>query len=364
MDPPHIRIDAISKSYGTHRAVENFSLAIARGELVSLLGPSGCGKTTMLRMLAGFIAPNAGRIAIAEKDVTHLPAHKRDTGMVFQSYALFPHMTVAENLAFGLRRRRVAASERKRRVEDTIEMLRLNGLAKRLPRELSGGQQQRVAVGRALIVRPAVLLLDEPFSNLDAKLRDGTRVEIRRLQRELRLTTVFVTHDQKEALSVSDRVAVMSDGRLEQVGTPQEIYERPGSTFVADFLGSANLLEMTVDAVERTGQARLRATHGGVLPLPADPTWRPGARVWIAVRRERIAITPGGDAEAQWPGRVRDVLFCGDTAEVIVAMSDDSAIVASVASEKAAELTSGMAVGVGISANDAIPCAGDREHAP
>jgi putative spermidine/putrescine transport system ATP-binding protein len=250
-----LELQGVEKRYGATRAVAGVDLSVAPGELVALLGPSGCGKTTTLRMVAGFVEPTAGRIVMAGADITRVPPHKRNAGMVFQSYALFPHLTVAENIAFGLRRRGVGRAEIAERVAKMVALLQLDGLEQRLPRQLSGGQQQRVAVGRALVINPAVLLLDEPFSNLDALLRDSTRIEMRRLQTTLGLTTLFVTHDQAEAMAISDRIAVMHQGRIEQIGTPREIYDRPATRFVAGFIGRANIFDATEEAGLRLAPA-------------------------------------------------------------------------------------------------------------
>ncbi len=273
----HVELSRLIKHYGSSVAVDDISIAVERGELVALLGPSGCGKTTTLRMIAGFIPPTSGAIRIGERDVTALPPHRRDTGMVFQSYALFPHLTVAENIAFGLKRRGENRAEIGRRVAGIISVLRLDGLERRLPRQLSGGQQQRVAVGRALVINPAVLLLDEPFSNLDAQLRESTRVEMRRLQQRFGITTVFVTHDQAEAMSIADRIAVMHAGRIEQVGSPSAVYRHPTSRFVATFIGRANLFEAAV--VQKSGNGTLATTADGVMLVYPEPVERRGCDV-------------------------------------------------------------------------------------
>jgi putative spermidine/putrescine transport system ATP-binding protein len=237
-----VSLAGLSKHFGPSVAVSDVTMEIDDGELVAFLGPSGCGKTTTLRMIAGFIAPTAGSIRIGGADMTALPVHRRDTGMVFQRYALFPHMTVAENVAFGLQMRKLGAAEREKRIQDVLELVRMGALRDRYPRQLSGGQQQRVAIARALAIQPKVFLLDEPLSNLDAKLRLEVRDEIRSLQQRLGLTTIFVTHDQEEALAIADRMVIMHDGRVQQVGTPKDLYERPANLFVADFLGKMNLL--------------------------------------------------------------------------------------------------------------------------
>ena len=239
----HLRLDGLTKRYGDALAVASLDLAVPKGELVALLGPSGCGKTTTLRMVAGLITPSAGRIVVGGNDITAMPPYRRDMGLVFQSYALFPHMTVAKNVAFGLEMRNVPQSEISARVKEALAMVRLEALAERKPRELSGGQQQRVALARALVIRPSILLLDEPLSNLDAKLRDEMRNEIRDIQQSLGITAVFVTHDQVEALSMCDKVVVMKGGKLEQIGTPVEVYEHPASPFVASFVGRTNRLD-------------------------------------------------------------------------------------------------------------------------
>ncbi len=287
-------LQGIEKRYGTTRAVAGVDLSVAPGDLVALLGPSGCGKTTTLRMVAGFIEPSAGRILMGGADITRMPPHRRNAGMVFQSYALFPHLSVADNIAFGLRRRGVGRAEIAERVAKMVSLLQLDGLDQRLPKQLSGGQQQRVAVGRALVINPAVLLLDEPFSNLDALLRDSTRIEMRRLQTTLGLTTLFVTHDQAEAMAISDRIAVMHKGRIEQIGTPRDIYDRPATRFVAGFIGRANLF----DAPEESG---LR-----LAPAEASP-----AACWL-LRPESVTL---GTAPAEGPntvaGTVEVVSFLG-----------------------------------------------------
>src|SRR2546421_3059511 len=238
----------LSKLYGEHAAVAGVTLDVADGEFLVLLGPSGCGKTTTLRMIAGFVEPSGGSATIGGTDVTYLPPWRRNTGMVFQSYALFPHMTVAENVAFGLEMRKISKTDIAARAKEVLRMVRLDGYADRLPRQLSGGQQQRVALARALAVRPDVLLLDEPLSNLDAKLREEVRIEIRELQRKLGLTTIMVTHDQEEALTMADRLVVMSHGKVQQIGSQRDLYEHPANAFVAGFVGRTNFVRGRVEA--------------------------------------------------------------------------------------------------------------------
>jgi putative spermidine/putrescine transport system ATP-binding protein len=236
-------LENLSKRFGGHLAVDNLSLGVEQGELVSLLGPSGCGKTTTLQMIAGFVEPSAGSIRLAGRNLLAVKPSQRGLGVVFQSYALFPHMTVGENVSFGLEMRRVAAADRSKRVAETLALVGLAALSGRYPRQLSGGQQQRVALARALVVRPQILLLDEPLSNLDAKLREEMQIELRQIQRSVGTTTILVTHDQGEAMALSDRLVVMNQGRVEQIAAPHEAYERPASAFVAGFLGKTNLLE-------------------------------------------------------------------------------------------------------------------------
>ena len=284
MSEPALRLAGIEKRYGTTVAVAAVDLEVRQGEFLTLLGPSGCGKTTTLGLIAGFFAPSAGEIFLKGRPVAGLPPFKRDIGVVFQDYALFPHMTAGENVAFGLRMRGLPKEEIRTRVDEALELVQLRGLAHRRPLELSGGQRQRVALARALVIRPTVLLLDEPLSNLDLKLREEMRVEIAGLQRRLRITTVFVTHDQGEALVMSDRIAVMNAGRIEQLGTPAEIYEKPATRFVAEFIGRMNFLRMD-------GKT-------------------------IAIRPERAQLTPEKpDSAFARRGTVRHVLYLGATLE-------------------------------------------------
>src|SRR6476660_4541232 len=262
-----LEIDRVTKRYGDVYAVRDFTLDVADGEFVVFLGPSGCGKTTTLRVIAGFAEPTSGAVRLGERDITYLPPWKRNAGLVFQSYALFPHLTVAENVAFGLAMRKVAKSEMGDRIKEALRLVQLGQFGERLPRQLSGGQQQRVALARALVFRPDALLLDEPLSNLDAKLRQEVRVEIRELQRKLGLTTVMVTHDQEEALTMADRLVVMNDGTVHQVGTQRDLYERPADRFVAGFVGRTTFLAGTVEAPGRfrsDGGLSLRCRDGKI----------------------------------------------------------------------------------------------------
>lgn len=259
----YLCLEGVNKKYGAVEVIANLNLDVRKGELIALLGPSGCGKTTTLRMIAGLIAPTAGKIAVGGRDVTHIAPHGRDMGLVFQSYALFPHMTVAKNVAFGLEMRGLPRAEIGAKVTKALGMVQLEHLAGRKPRELSGGQQQRVALARALVIEPSILLLDEPLSNLDAKLRDEMRTQIRDIQQQLGITTVFVTHDQVEALSMCDRIVVMKGGLIEQVGTPHEIYERPATPFVASFVGRTNRIKgvKNADGGIQIASSTIRSAH-------------------------------------------------------------------------------------------------------
>jgi ABC-type Fe3+/spermidine/putrescine transport system ATPase subunit len=316
-----VELTGIVKTYGGHRAVDALSIGVASGERLALLGPSGCGKTTTLNMIAGFLEPDAGEIAIAGRPMRGIPAYRRDAGMVFQSYALFPHLSVHDNVAFGLVMRRVPRGEIAERVRAALELVRLVGLERRYPRELSGGQQQRVALARALVIRPAVLLLDEPLSNLDAKLRQEMRLEIVEIQRRLGITTIFVTHDQEEALAIADRVAVMRAGRVEQIDSPAGIYAAPRTAFVARFIGEGNFLPGRVTAVE-AGRARV-ALDGGGQVLARGEGRRPGERVLAMVRLERVAVgaRPAG-LDNSFPAAVRGVSFLGAVTRLSLAAGD------------------------------------------
>ncbi|MFZ6764884.1 ABC transporter ATP-binding protein [Pseudoroseomonas sp. WGS1072] len=296
-------LEALVKRYGASTAVERVDLDVRQGEMVALLGPSGCGKTTTLRMVAGFITPSEGRVLIGGRDVTRMPPYARDTGMVFQSYALFPHMSVAQNVAFGLEMRKVGRAERDARVMEALRLVQLDHLADRLPRQLSGGQQQRVALARALVVNPAVFLLDEPLSNLDAKLRGEVRMEIRALQQRLGLTTLIVTHDQEEALTMADRLVVMEKGRVRQVGTAEQLYEDPADPFVAGFVGRCNLLEGRVEA-----PGRFRTRAGDLLLCQAGGE---AGEAILALRPERIALRAGGEG----PARLAALTYLGAQTE-------------------------------------------------
>jgi iron(III) transport system ATP-binding protein len=311
-----IRIQRLTKRFGPVVALQDVDLSIEPGELFFLLGPSGCGKTTLLRTLAGFYTPDAGRVCFGEEDVTALAPHKRNTGMVFQSYALWPHMTVAENVAFGLEERKVAKAEITRRVAEALESVHMEEFGARRPNELSGGQQQRVALARALVIRPRCLLLDEPLSNLDAKLRTAMRAEIRRIAKEFQLTTVYVTHDQKEALSVADRVAILDSGRVAQVGTPLEIYRRPRTRAVADFVGETDFVPGTVAGLERD-QVLVDTAVGRFVGVPADPGAPPvaGAAVTLSIRPECWKLDRTAAPANAVRGRIGEAVYYGELAQ-------------------------------------------------
>jgi putative spermidine/putrescine transport system ATP-binding protein len=289
-----LTLSHVSAQYGATKVLDDLSLHVAEGELVSLLGASGCGKTTTLRLVAGFLTPTTGTIRLGETDLTRLPAHARNIGLVFQTYALFPHLTVRDNVAFGLKQRRIAAAERLRRANAMIERVGLEGLADRYPANLSGGQRQRVALARALVIEPGLLMFDEPLSNLDAKLRLDMRVEIRRLQRANGTTALYVTHDQEEAFSISDRVAIMNAGRIMQLDTPEVLYSRPANAFVANFVGFSNLIPMR--AVAEAGDAvRVKMQGGATLDLPRSRFTVPARDLVFAARPEGLIVARTGD---------------------------------------------------------------------
>jgi putative spermidine/putrescine transport system ATP-binding protein len=306
----------VQKRFGEFVAVEGFNLAAERGEFVSFLGPSGCGKTTTLRMIAGFEQPTAGAIVLDGQDITDRPPNKRNIGMVFQSYALFPNMTVADNVGFGLKVRKRPADQIRKRVDELLEIVNLSEKGSRYPYQLSGGQQQRVALARALAFEPQVLLLDEPLSALDAKIRVALRQEIRSIQRQLGITTVYVTHDQEEALSLSDRVVVMSEGRMEQVGTPFEIYNFPSTAFVASFVGTLNVLPGVVTDLAAGGVT----IAGQPVRIARGFQGKPGGEVTVALRPEMVSLgTEGG--QNRLTGKVTDVSFLGSIVRIRVGLA-------------------------------------------
>ncbi|HEY8807333.1 MAG TPA: ABC transporter ATP-binding protein [Candidatus Limnocylindria bacterium] len=314
-DQAHLRLAHVTKRFGESVAVDDISFEVPRGSFATLLGPSGCGKTTTLRMIAGFYEPDVGDIELAGKRINNLPAHKRGAAMVFQDYALFPHMSVRANVGYGLRLQRKSKADITKKVDETLKFVGLEGLGDRQPNQLSGGQQQRVAVARALVVEPEILLLDEPLSNLDAKLRESLRWELRALQQRLKMTFVYVTHDQDEALSLSDWVAVMNAGKVEQAGVPWEIYYHPKTAFLADFVGAVNLLPSTVREV-RDGTAIVSVGSANApVRVPEGMTLASGAQVKLCIRPESLALrspSASGDGQVLVPGTVARKAFLGD----------------------------------------------------
>jgi spermidine/putrescine ABC transporter ATP-binding subunit len=307
-----IELREVTARYGSVVANDRLDLVVHRGELLTLLGPSGCGKTTALRTLTGHVRPDAGRVLIDGRDVTDLPTHRRELGMVFQNFALFPHMTVRDNVGFPLMIRGVSPADRSARVAEALRLVRLEGHADKQPRQLSGGQQQRVGLARALVYRPKVLLLDEPLSNLDAKLREEMRFEIRDVVRRLGVTAVYVTHDQEEALALSDRIAIMNRGRIEQLGTPEDIYARPASRFVAEFVGLSSFLESVIASV--VGDAMRVTVGGGQVTVPALSGAAPGRRALLFVRPNDVELLVDGapDAPDALRATVEAVTYLGD----------------------------------------------------
>ncbi|QHS16058.1 ABC transporter ATP-binding protein [Halopenitus persicus] len=358
-DSRSVTVTELTKDFGDVRAVEDMAFEIEEGEFFSLLGPSGCGKTTTLRMIAGFERPTDGTVSIGDDDVTDRPPYERDVGMVFQSYALFPHKTVGENVGFGLKMEGVPEAERAERVADSLELVGLPGMEDRSPGELSGGQQQRVALARALVIEPSVLVLDEPISNLDLKLRKQMQFELKRIQTELGITTIYVTHDQEVALSLSDRLAVMNDGTAEQIGTPEEVYHEPTNRFVADFIGESNLLAGTVDAMDGT-----RATIA-LEDLPAGSVHASGDRldgnvdagdaVTLSVRPENLRMAsaePDGDVAVS--GTIRSKTFQGKETTFLVDADGEEIVVETTGRESGTAFEAGDDVLVYWNAEDHV----------
>jgi putative spermidine/putrescine transport system ATP-binding protein len=315
-----LQLSGVTKSYGDFKAADDVSLDVVDGEFLVLLGPSGCGKTTTLRIVAGFIEPTSGNVRLGGHDITALPPWKRNAGLVFQSYALFPHMSVAENVAFGLEMRKMPKAEMAPKIAEALRLVRLDHLGDRLPRQLSGGQQQRVALARALVFRPDVLLLDEPLSNLDAKLRQDVRVEIRELQRKLGLTTVMVTHDQEEALTMADRLVVMSEGRIRQIGSQQDLYERPAEKFVADFVGRSTFIDGRM-----VGPGRFVSAGGLAVACEAGGT----GSASLALRPERLALmtATAPSLDNSFPGSVEFISYLGSQVDLHVRLSPQDRVI-------------------------------------
>ena len=314
-----VQLEGLTKRYGGFEAVRGIDLDIPPGEFFCLLGPSGCGKTTTLRMIAGFERPSSGRILLDGRDVSGTPPNRRNVNTVFQSYALFSHLTVAENVAFGLRFTRTSREETRNRVSQALSLVQMEAFRGRKPHQLSGGQQQRVALARALILNPSVLLLDEPLGALDAKLRKTLQVELKALQEQVGVTFVYVTHDQEEALTMADRLAVMSEGRVEQVGTPREVYEEPASAYVADFLGVSNLLD--AEAVGETPDGRCRLKAGDLELLASCGHTSARGPVKVVVRPERVRVeVPGKSGENRMPGRIERIVYAGAISQLVVTL--------------------------------------------
>jgi spermidine/putrescine transport system ATP-binding protein len=345
------RLVNVTKRYGSATAVNDLNLTVESGEFLSILGPSGCGKTTTLRMLAGFAVPEEGEIFLNGQSVTNMPPYKRDVNTVFQSYALFGHLSVADNVAFGLKRRRVAKAEITRRVGEMLELVKLAGRGNAKPDELSGGQQQRVALARALVNMPSVLLLDEPLGALDLKLRREMQIELKRIHREIGVTFVFVTHDQEEALTMSDRVAVMDGGVLQQIGRPTEVYDSPVNGFVAGFIGTSNLLAGEISGGEL-------ALDGGDMKVALGPgvgQFGSGDRVTLSIRPERVRVASELDGGlVSFPGEVSDVIFLGSTTHVAVTLPGDRSLVAVQTHAEGESVRRGDSVQVGWRPDDAV----------
>ena len=321
-----LNIDAVSKSFGGANVVDAVSIDVAPGTILSLLGPSGCGKTTILRMIAGFLRPDSGRILIAGQDVTNIPSHRRKLGMVFQNYSLFPHMTIAENVMFGLKMQGIAHEAARRQVDDALAMVRMSGMEDRRPAELSGGQQQRVALARAVVTRPKLLLLDEPFGALDRNLREDMQVEVKQLQRELGITFVFVTHDQEEALTLSDQIAVMRAGEIQQLGTPAEIYEAPATQFIAEFFGSLNTLSVQIVRCENASCVVDAA--GRQFSVTAKGIAGTRAQFAIRVSDVRLSAAPPAGDLASLPGVLEDTIYKGQHVLCRVRLANDNIFMA------------------------------------
>lgn len=341
----NLTLSALSKHYGSFTAVKQMNLDVREGEFLVLLGPSGCGKTTTLRMIAGFIEPSSGTILIGGNDVTALPPYKRNLGIVFQNYAIFPHLSVFENVAYGLRRRKLPSTVIEERAHASLRRVRLDHLADRMPKQLSGGQQQRVAIARALAIEPDILLLDEPLSNLDAKLRHQVREEIKTLQTDLGITTVMVTHDQEEALSLGDRLVVMQNGEVQQIGSGRELYESPANIFVADFIGRTNVLEGS----QVGGQGHLFRTRSGLELICRNAVGSHGA---VVVRPEMIKLDRSGEGAT---ARIASVSYLGPVCEVSLQLGNEQTLLANVSSDqvKALALAAGQNISISVPAEAA-----------
>jgi spermidine/putrescine ABC transporter ATP-binding subunit len=360
-----VELDGVTRRFGEVTALDKISLCVRRGELMTLLGPSGCGKTTLLNLVAGFLMPDNGEIAIDGQRVTDIPTHRREIGIMFQNYALFPHMSVAANVGYGLRMRRIAKPEIARRVVDALALVKLQGLEDRKPRQLSGGQQQRVALARALVIHPRVLLLDEPFSALDRNLRAAMQVEIKEIQPKLGVTTIFVTHDQSEALSLSDRIAVITQGRIRQLGTPNEIYRQPADRFVASFIGDINVLHGRLERLDGTTAAVAVGSVRALVPLRTLPGAAPGARVDLFLRPEDLRVAAEGEPIAA-RGTVAAQIYQGSHIDLYVDAAEGASgrvLVRVPGSEGMSRWPTGTPIGITLAADKAIafpPAGGDQ----
>ena len=317
-----IRLNNINKSYGSNQIVKDLTLEVLKGEFLTLLGPSGCGKTTTLRMIGGFETPDSGQVFLNEKDVTFMPPNKRDVNTVFQNYALFPHMTVNENIEYGMKVKKIKKNERLERVNKVLKMVQMENFATRKPKEMSGGQQQRIAVARAIVNNPSVLLLDEPLGALDLKLRKEMQIELKHLQKSLGMTFIYVTHDQEEALTMSDRIAVMNDGRIDQLDTPELIYNNPKTVFIADFIGETNLLKGKIDSFQ--GNGAIIDLFGHKFKADNHETFKLEEYVNVSIRPENLIVS---NEDAYFMGVVKEVMFAGSVRKLIVDIQNGEEIV-------------------------------------
>jgi putative spermidine/putrescine transport system ATP-binding protein len=355
-EPFAVALDGVTKRFGKTTALDGVSLMVRRGELMTLLGPSGCGKTTLLNLVAGFLIPDSGEIAIAGRRMTDVPAYRREIGIMFQNYALFPHMSVAANVGYGLRMRRIAKAEIARRVDEALALVKLAGLEDRKPRQLSGGQQQRVALARALVIRPQVLLLDEPFSALDRNLRASMQVELKEIQRKLGVTAIFVTHDQSEALSLSDRIAVIADGRIRQLDTPDEIYRHPLDRFVASFIGDANVLRARLERIDGAVATVVLGAARATVPTRTLQGAAVGNTVDLFIRPEQLRVADN-EAAAAVHGLVAAQIYQGGHIDFYVEVPQalSGRVLLRVPSHEAASLRPpGMRIGIALAADAAV----------
>jgi len=364
MSSSNLHIAGLSKRYGDFVALAPTQLDVARGEFLTLLGPSGSGKTTLLSLIAGLTQPDEGRVLVDGIDVTHGAPYERDIGMVFQNYALFPHMSIAENIAFPLKMRKVSAAESRRRVMEVLDMVHLPHVAQRLPRELSGGQQQRIALARCMVYRPAIILMDEPLGALDKKLRDQMQLEIKRIHRELGTTIVYVTHDQEEAMTMSDRICLMNGGAIEQLGAPQDLYFRPRTLFVADFLGESNLLEGVVESADDDSLSVRLVRHDAVGPaLSNGNPVKAGQKVTLMLRPQNLHISTSGDVGGpRLTGRLIDVMVTGSLTKLYLdtGLADTAPLVVAYPTQRQAERYAiGQSLTVTWQASDAVAIPAD-----